>query len=79
MIGSFALTGAQSPLCYDTQVLRALSQQQLLSQTLPILVSLKHVLEQLRSPLQGALMQLLVHLVKTHRQEAEQVQSIPIQ
>lgn len=44
----------------------------MVSHVLPVVVSLKHVLEQLKSPLQGALMEYLLYLVKHHASEVDQ-------
>jgi len=54
-----------------SKVLKTISKQHLLSHTIPIVCSLKHVLEKNRSPLQGALMDYLVALVKANRSEVE--------
>ncbi len=55
-----------------SQVLKTITSQHLISHTLPVLISLKHVLEATKSPLQGALMDFLIHLMKQNRQEVEQ-------
>lgn len=57
------LAGAKS------KVLKSLSKQHLVAHTLPVVASLKHVLEAARSPLQGALMDFLLCLVRNHRAE----------
>lgn len=56
-----------------SKVLQKLSTQHLVSHTLPVVISLKHVLESGKSPLQGTLMEFLVHLVKNHKNEVEEV------
>jgi hypothetical protein len=56
-------------------VLKKLSKQHLVSHVMPVIISLKHSLEKNNSPLQGALMELLVSLMKTHPSEIEQVLS----
>jgi condensin-2 complex subunit D3 len=53
------------------KVLAALSNQHLVNHVLPVIVSLKHCLEAAKSPLQGALMRYLVHLVKSNKTEVD--------
>ena len=57
------------------KVLAKLSRQHLVSNILPVVMSLKAVLEANRSPLQGCVMEYLVHLVKNNRNEVNQVLS----
>lgn len=59
-----------------SKVLKKLSTQHLVSHTLPVIISLKHVLEATKSPLQGTLMEFLVSLVKNHKNEVEEVNPI---
>lgn len=54
-----------------SKVLKTISKQHLLSHTIPIVCSLKHVLEKNRSPLQGVLMDYLIALVKANRSDVE--------
>ncbi|KAJ1404625.1 non-SMC mitotic condensation complex subunit 1-domain-containing protein, partial [Ochromonadaceae sp. CCMP2298] len=54
-----------------SRVLQQLSTQHLVSHTLPVVLSLKHALEGGQSPLQGALMELLVAITKQHKGEVE--------
>lgn len=61
--GAAGLAGAKS------KVLKSLSKQHLVAHTLPVVASLKHVLEAARSPQQGALMDFLLCLVRNHRAE----------
>lgn len=56
-----------------SKVLQKLSTQHLISHTLPVVISLKHALEIAKSPLQGALMEYLVSLVKSHKNEVDEV------
>jgi hypothetical protein len=56
-----------------SKVLQKLSTQHLVSHTLPVVISLKHVLEGTKSPLQGTLMEFLMSLVKNHKAEVEEV------
>jgi hypothetical protein len=56
-----------------SKVLQKLSTQHLVSHTLPVVISLKHVLEGTKSPLQGTLMEFLMSLVKNHKTEVEEV------
>lgn len=44
----------------------------MISHILPVVMSLKHCLEHIKSPLQGALMEYLLSLVKQHASEVEQ-------
>lgn len=52
-----------------------MSTQHLVNHVLPVVISLKHVLEATKSPLQGLLMEYLMVLVKNHKGEVEQVSS----
>jgi hypothetical protein len=54
-------------------MLKSITSQHMISHTLPVIMSLKHILENIKSPLQGALMDFFIHLMKQHRQEVEQV------
>lgn len=66
------------PRCHCSlvlQVLKTITSQHLIAHTLPVVISLKHVMESTKSPLQGALMDFLIHLMKHHRQEVEQTLS----
>lgn len=58
-----------------SKVLAKLSRQHLVSNILPVVMSLKAVLEANRSPLQGSVMEYLVHLIKNNRNEVNQVLS----
>lgn len=60
-----------------SKILKSLSSQHLVSHLLPIVMSLKHCLEQFKSPLQGSLMEYLIYLVKSHKTEVEQVKVLP--
>jgi hypothetical protein len=51
--------------------LKTLSKQQLINQILPVIISLKRVLERMKSPLQRTLMSYLTSLFKNHRTEVE--------
>lgn len=53
-------------------VLKKLSRQHLVGHVLPVVMSLKHMLESSRSPLQGPIMELLVALVKSNKAEVDQ-------
>jgi len=55
-----------------TKVLKTISRQHLVNHVLPVIVSLKHTLETIKSPLQGALMEYLVHLIQAHKTEVEE-------
>lgn len=56
-----------------SKILKSLSSQHLVSHLLPVVMSLKHCLEQFKSPLQGALMEYLIYLVKFNKSEVDQV------
>ena len=59
-------------------MLKKLSSKHLITHILPVVMSLKHVLEATTSPLQGPLMEYLVHLMKQHRVEVDEaLQSDP--
>jgi condensin-2 complex subunit D3 len=53
-------------------VLKKLSSKHLITHILPVVMSLKHVLEASNSPLQGPLMEYLVYLMKQHRPEVDE-------
>eukprot|EP00981_Chlorochromonas_danica_P001745 scaffold377_cov212-Ochromonas_danica.AAC.1 len=61
-----ALTAAKN------KVWKSLTSQHLVAHTLPVLLSLKHILESRRSPLQGPLRDYLRHLLVTHKTEVQQ-------
>ncbi len=52
--------------------MKTLSSQHLVSHVLPVVMSLKHCLEATKSPLQGALMEYLLGLMKHHKAEVDQ-------
>lgn len=54
-----------------TKVLKKLSKQHMIDQVLPIICSLKHTLEASRSSLQRPLMEYLIYLVKSNKQEVD--------
>eukprot|EP01038_Epipyxis_sp_PR26KG_P004398 gene4398-6220_t len=56
-----------------SKVLKKLSSQHLINHMLPVILSLKHTLEGIRSPLQGVLMDYIVQLNKSHKQEVDTV------
>ena len=56
-------------------VLKKVSRQHMIEQVLPVVCSLKHTLESLRSPLQRPLMEYLVYLVKGNKVEVAQALS----
>ena len=53
-------------------MLKKLSSKHLITHILPVVMSLKHVLEASNSPLQGPLMEYLVYLMKQHRPEVDE-------
>lgn len=53
-------------------MLKKLSSKHLITHILPVVMSLKHVLEASKSPLQGPLMEYLVHLMKQHRPDVDE-------
>lgn len=55
------------------KVLKKLSLQHLIDHILPVVFSLKHALENVRSPLQRMVMEYLLHIVKTHKAQVAQV------
>jgi hypothetical protein len=55
-----------------SQVLKKLSKQHLVSHLLPVVASLKHTLESFKSPIQGALMEYLIFLMKHNKSEVDQ-------
>lgn len=55
-----------------TKVLKTISRQHLVNHVLPVVMSLKHALETVKSPLQGVLMDYLVHLMQAHKAEVEE-------
>lgn len=62
-----------------SKVLRVLSKQHMMNHILPVVMSLKHTLESMRSPLQGPLMDYLRYLMTQHKTEvAEVLSSDPI-
>jgi hypothetical protein len=56
-----------------TKVLVKISRQHLVSHVLPVVMSLKSALESVRSPLQGAVMEYLISVVKSNKVEVNQV------
>jgi hypothetical protein len=54
-----------------TKVIKKLSKQHMIDQVLPIICSLKHTLEASRSSLQRPLMDYLIYLVKSNKQEVD--------
>lgn len=56
-----------------TKVLIKISRQHLVSHVLPVVMSLKSALESVRSPLQGAVMEYLISVVKSNKVEVNQV------
>lgn len=59
-------------ICLLLKVWKSLTSQHLVAHTLPVLLSLKHILESRRSPLQGPLRDYLRHLLVTHKTEVQQ-------
>ena len=57
-------------------VLKKLSRQHLVGHLLPVVMSLKHILEAGKSPLQGSLMELIVSLVKSNKSEVDQALAV---
>ena len=55
------------------KILKKLSSHHMVEHLLPVIVSLKHCLEQWKSPLQGALMDCILSLMQSHQSEVQGV------
>jgi hypothetical protein len=60
-------------LLFLSQILKTISKQQVINQILPTVLSLKRVLEKMKSPLQKSAMEYLVFLFTSHKTEVETV------